>query len=321
MPNTSRRRILVTGAGGFLGRRLVARLVAEALPFDALTLWDARLAPGQAELPGVRVIEADLRNVRARQAAFEGAPDLIFHLASIPSGRSEDAPRLSHEVNLTATLDLIEAASAPKRPPRMVFASSIAALGRLGPGPVDDDTQPRPALTYGAHKLMGETALADASRRGLIDGVGLRPAGILARPPAPTGQRSAFLSEVFHALKAGQPFTAPVSEDGTSWLISRPACVEAFLHAATIPSGDLPAWPNLTMPALPVRFGDLVAAIGKALGRDAASLVRYEPDALIQANFASYPPLSTPLADGLGLKADASVEALVEAALADLEEG
>ncbi len=186
---------------------------------------------------------------------------------------------------------------------------------------MDDDTPPRPALTYGAHKLMTEIALADLTRRGLVDGVGLRPAGILARPPAPTGQRSAFLSEVFHALKAGRPFAAPVGKGATSWLISRTACVEAFVHAAGLAQDAPPPWRCFTLPALRLSFGELAAAIGKAVGRDADELITFEPDEAIEANFGRYPELRTPVADALGFKADASAEALVAAALGDLEEG
>lgn len=315
-------KIVVTGAGGFLGRGLAPRLMAGAMEFERLTLWDSRLPEGQgADDERVRRLEADLRDPAARDAAFEGGVDLLFHLASIPSGRSEDDPALSEAVNLQATLALFEAAAGQSRPPKVVFASSIAALGRLGPAPVDDDTPPRPALTYGAHKLMGEIALADLTRQGLIDGVGLRPAGILARPPAPTGQRSAFLSGVFHALKAGRPFAAPVGQGATSWLISRTACVEAFLHAASLAQGAPPPWRCVTLPALRLSFGELAAAIGKAVGRDADELVSFEPDEAIEANFGRYPELATPIADALGFKADVSAAALVAAALADLEEG
>ncbi|MEI9964114.1 MAG: NAD-dependent epimerase/dehydratase family protein [Caulobacteraceae bacterium] len=310
-------KILVTGAGGFLGRGLVARLLGGALAFERLTLWDSHLPAWSGD--GVRLLTGDLRDPAARDAAFEGGADLIFHLASVPSGRSEEQPALSRAVNLDAMLALLDAAAAEKRPPRVVFASSIAALGRLGPAPVDDDTPPRPALTYGAHKLMGEVALADMSRRGLLDGVSLRPAGILARPPTPTGQRSAFLSEVFHALKAGRPFAAPVGEDATSWLISRAACVEAFLAAAAIPANAMPPWRSFTLPALRVRFGDLAAAAGAALGRDAAALVRFEPDEAVEANFGRYPPLTTRVADELGLRSDGSLEAMIASVLGDLE--
>jgi nucleoside-diphosphate-sugar epimerase len=314
-------RIVVTGAGGFLGRGLAPRLLAGALEFERFVLWDTRLPVGQGAGDGrVRRLEADLRDPAALKTAFEGGVDLLFHLASIPSGKSEDDPALSEAVNLEATLDLFTAAAAQGRVPKVVFASSIAALGRLGPDPVDDDTPPRPALTYGAHKLMGEIALADLTRRGLIDGVGLRPAGILARPPAPTGQRSAFLSEVFHALKAGRPFAAPVGQGATTWFISRPACVEAFVHAARLAPDAPPPWRSFTLPALRLSFGDLAAAIGKAVGRDARALVSFEPDEAIEANFGRYPPLATPVADALGFRADGSAEALVQAALADLED-
>ena len=64
---------------------------------------------------------------------------------------------------------------------------------------------PRPAMTYGAQKLVGEVLVDDFSRRGWIDGHSLRLPGVLGRPPARTGQLSAFLSDIIRELAAGRP--------------------------------------------------------------------------------------------------------------------
>jgi nucleoside-diphosphate-sugar epimerase len=73
---------------------------------------------------------------------------------------------------------------------------------------VTDDTLPRPAMTYGAQKLAAEVLVDDFSRRGWVDGRSLRLPGVLARPPARTGQLSAFLSDIIRELAAGRSSSA-----------------------------------------------------------------------------------------------------------------
>ena len=71
--------------------------------------------------------------------------------------------------------------------PRLVQTSSIGVFGLPLPARIDDRTQPAPTLTYGAHKLMMETLLADYSRRGWIDGRSVRLPSVVARPAGPNG--------------------------------------------------------------------------------------------------------------------------------------
>ena len=315
-------KVAVTGAGGFVGRALVRRLLAAESPFafDRLTVMDTRLPSGWSD-PRLTQVEGDLRDPAIRARILEGGPDILFQLAALPSGATEQDPALAKAVNLDATLSLLEeAASAAARPPRVVYASSIAALGKPGGAVVDDDTPLRPTLTYGAYKAMVEFALADASRRGWIEGIGLRPAGIVARPLLRTGQRSAFLSDVFHAMRSGDPLIIPVRPTATSWFISISRCVDNLILAAQVPASSLPAWPALTMPALRVAIGDLVEALAQAVGR-APDNISYAPDEVLEAQFASYPPLLTPGAERLGLRNDGSVEGLVKAVLADIDQG
>lgn len=83
------------------------------------------------------------------------------------------------------------------------------------PAMVDDQTPLSPKMIYGGHMAMMEHAVAMFSNRGLIDGVTVRLPGILARPKGPSGMKSAFMSDLFHALKAGEAFACPVSAAGT----------------------------------------------------------------------------------------------------------
>ena len=303
--------ILITGAGGFIGAALARRLAASATA--GLILCDRNLPDPPA---GTEPIEGDLGDPAVLGRALAAQPDVVFHLASAPSNLSEAEPALSRAVNLDVSLALLDRLAASERPVRMVYASTIATLGAGFDKPVDDDLAPRPALTYGAHKLMVETALADWTRRGRILGMALRLPGIVARPPSAAGFGSAFWSDVFHAVRGGQDYTCPASPEAVGWLMSLDCCVDNFLHAASLDADRLKG--SLTLPALSVRLGDLVEAIARRTGGE-ASAVRYVPDPQIMRNFGGYPPLSTPAADALGLRHDGDLDHLVERTLADLD--
>ncbi|WP_044563120.1 NAD-dependent epimerase/dehydratase family protein [Azospirillum sp. B4] len=320
-------RIILTGAGGFVGRHLARRLLAEGVdgrPVTRLVLADLALpdlAPPDLGDARVARIAGDLSDPAVRAQLVEGGADVLFHLAALPGGAAARDPALSRKVNLDGTLDLIEAVAAAKPvsapPPRVVYTSTIAVLGHPMPALVDDTTPLRPAMTYGAHKLMVEVALADYRRQGLVDPVAIRLSGILARPGGASGLKSAFMSDVFHALAAGRPYTCPVSSGATIWAMSLDRCVANLVHAAGMDTGAMPPGGAVTLPALCFSMGDLVMAIARQTGAE-PSLVSYAPDEALEAAFGAYPPLATPAADAAGFRHDGTVDALVESALATL---
>jgi len=308
--------ILVSGAGGFIGRALTQHLLSRpgAAP-GRLTLVDIDLSHAPAD---ARCIEGDLAGPGVLDQALDPLPSLVIHLASVPSAASEARPELSRAVNLDATLALFDRLAKAERPIRLVYASSIAALGsRFGPT-VDDDTPPRPSLTYGAHKLMAETALTDWSRRGRLDGIALRLPGIVARPRQAGGFGSGFWSDVFHALVSGEPYVAPVGPEATAWLMSVRACVENLVHATGIPPSSLGPIRAFTLPALHVRMADLLAEIAASRG-GRADLVSFAPLPELETQFGRYPPLATAGADALGFRHDGSLGGLVGQVLEDLK--
>ena len=301
-------RTVVTGAAGFVGQAL-ARRMAETGYGGAVRLVDQvmpQAPPGRFE-----PVAADLGEA-ANLARLIADADRIVHLAALPGGAAERDAVGSRRINLDLNLDLIEALSASARPVRLVWASSIAVLGAERCDQVDDATPPRPATTYGAHKLATEVALGDAVRRGAVDALALRLPGIVARPRGAAGFRSAFASELFHAVAAGEPLTLPVGPDATMWLMSACRAADNLLHALAL---ELPAWapPVLTLPALRIRIADLVAEVGRASG--VAPRIDYAPDAQLEAGFGRQPQLRTPTADALGFRHDGTLGELVHAAL------
>lgn len=306
---------IITGAAGFIGRQLTSHLLAQGV--DDLCLFDAHIPqdlrdPG----PGVQCIEGELENAGVRARLLDRQFDVIYHLAAVPGGAAEADPGLSRRVNLDATLNLAEEAAAAASCTRFVYTSTIAVLGAPMPEKVDDSSPIAPPLTYGAHKAMVELALADMSRRALVDAVSVRLPGIVARPVAPNGLKSAFMSNLFHALKAGQAFVSPVSPAATVWLMSVGRCADNLVHCALLDSGKMPVGRAVTLPVIRVSMAELVRAITDELGQS-ADLVSYQPDADIEAVFGAQPPVVTAAAETAGFRNDGSLAQLVQRALAN----
>lgn len=241
--------------------------------------------------------------------------DTVFHLASLPGGAAEKAPELGRRVNLEATLHLLDILRSQSTAPKLVFASTIAVYGESLPDVVDELTPTAPAMSYGAHKLASEILIADAARRGWVQACSLRLPGVVARPGDGQGLISAFMSQLFWKLRAGQPMVLPVSPDGAAWWISVGACIDNLLQGARIDTSALGARRMVQMPALHLTMAEVVQAIARAHGPECIKLVRYEPQPAVQRLFASYPPLRTPMAEALGFRHDGNVDRLTQRAI------
>jgi naringenin degradation protein FdeJ len=312
--------VLITGADGFIGRALVARLLTSgALPGlgDAtrrLTLLDQRLSSLPPDTRA-RAVSGDMSDRGVLRDALADGPDCVFHLASVPGGAAESSFELGMRVNLEATLGLLEMLRHEARAPRVVFASTIGVYGVPLPALIDEHTPSAPTMSYGAHKLIGEILLSDYSRRGHIDGRSLRLPGIVARPPQPSGMLSAFMSDLIRALSAGRDFTCPVSPDGMAWWMSRSCVVDNLLHAAALSPEQALRRRVYLLPVLHASMASVVAAIARIHGQHVLSRVTYRPNLGLQAQFASLPPLDCPASREAGFRHDGSLEALVQRAL------
>ena len=279
------RRVLVTGAAGFLGRALVAKhLAADSGTCDVL-LTD--LAPSHTSPAHARWVCGDVADPQLWDRLMDKPVDLVIHLAAIVSGRAEADPLLGRRVNLMAPLEMLERCrlqhSATGIRARVVLSSSIAVYGTPLPLRMRDDHPIRPSLSYGAHKRMMEIALADASRRGEIDGRAIRLSGVVVRPPQPNGALSGFNSDMIRQPLTGHDYTCPVGPDACTWLTSLDVAVDQLWHAAqtseerwtqALPKGEraltAPTWP-VTMTDLQQALGDIDAAAPQRLRFDANS--------------------------------------------------
>lgn len=306
--------ILITGAAGFVGQALVRRLlrtnaVERADSATTITLLDVSLETVSDSR--VRVVEGNLTDPELLADAVGDGVDTVYHLASVPGGAAERDYALGRAVNLDGTARLIELCEGQRQPPRFVFASSIAVYGDSFPAFVDESTPPRPATSYGTQKLIGEFLVSDATRRGWIDGCSLRLPGVVARPPGPSGLVSAFMSEIFWAMRDGIRITLPVSPSATAWWISRERCVDNLLHAGTI-SSDRMSNRTFLMPVLRLSVGQILESLAQRFGSERLALVDFNPDSRVEALFGSYPPLATPLAELAGFRSDSDVREMFE---------
>jgi nucleoside-diphosphate-sugar epimerase len=311
-------RVLVTGAAGFIGQVLVQRLLRHGLagkPISQIVAADLSLQslPNDARL---RLVSGSIADPGVLEQALADPVDAVFHLASVPGGAAERDPELGRRVNLDATVRLLDLLRSQDKPARLVFASTVAVYGDPLPDRVDERTAPRPALSYGAHKLACEVLIADAARRGWVDACSLRLPGVVARPGDGAGLISAFMSQLFWKLRAGEPITLPVTAEGTAWWISAGACVDNLLHAAAMDCRQLDPRRVVQLPALCLPMSAVIDALSRACGEDRRALVRHEPQEMVQRLFASYPPLHTPGALELGFHHDGDADGLVRRATA-----
>jgi len=203
--------ILVLGAAGMVGRKLVERLLKDGrlgkTDITKLTLHDV-VAPAKPEKPGfpVELHAGDFAVPGAAEKLIAGRPDVIFHLAAIVSGEAELDFDKGYRINLDGTRMLIDAIrlTGGGYKPRLVFTSSIAVFGAPFPEAIGDEFFHTPLLSYGTQKAIGELLISDYSRKGFLDGISIRLPTICVRPGAPNKAASGFFSNILREPLAGK---------------------------------------------------------------------------------------------------------------------
>ncbi|HEX7052503.1 MAG TPA: D-erythronate dehydrogenase [Burkholderiales bacterium] len=318
-------KVLVLGAAGMLGRKLVERLAKEgALAGRAVSdvaLHDVVTPPPPARAPfALKILTSDLSAPGEAEKLVAARPDTIFHLAAVVSGEAEADFDKGYRVNLEGTRRLFEAIRKIGHGyrPRVVFTSSVAVFGAPFPEAIDDQFLCAPLTSYGTQKAIGELLLADYTRRGFFDGIGLRLPTICVRPGKPNKAASGFFSSIIREPLAGQEAVLPVPRSVRHWFASPRAAIGFLLHAAAIAPERLGSRPNLNMPGVSATVGEQIEALGRVAGERAVRLIRETPDPAIRRIVESWPrSFDARRALELGFRAEASFEEIIRIHVAD----
>ncbi|HUD86928.1 MAG TPA: D-erythronate dehydrogenase [Xanthobacteraceae bacterium] len=317
--------ILITGAAGMIGRKLTARLVRDGAlngrSIEKLTLIDVAAPQRPEKFVGeVDARAADIADPAAARAAVAGRPEVIFHLAAVVSGEAElDFEKGTH-VNLDGSRALLEAvrAAGDDYRPRLVFTSSIAVFGAPFPAAIADDFHLTPLTSYGTQKAIVELLLADYTRRGFVDGIGVRLPSIVVRPGRPNKAASGFFSSIIREPLAGEEAILPVEDSVLHWHASPRAAVGFLLHAAGVDREQLGPRVNLTMPGVCCTVAEQIAALRRIAGDKVAARIRREPDALVARIVAGWPSRFDPRrALALGFQAEGSFDDIIRVHIED----
>jgi D-erythronate 2-dehydrogenase len=310
-------KILIIGGAGMVGRKLAERLARDgrlgSRGITALTLHDVVGAtmPAGARFP-VTIETGDLSAAGEASRILADRPDVIFHLAAVVSGEAEADFEKGYRINLDGMRHLLEAVRAAGNKPRLVFTSSVAVFGAPFPEAIGDEFLSTPLTSYGTQKAICELLLADYTRKGFLDGIGIRLPTICIRPGKPNAAASGFFSNILREPLAGKEAVLPVSEDVRHWHASPRSAVGFLVHAATIDGEQVGARRNLSMPGLSATVGEQIAALRKVAGEKAVKLIRREPDATITRIVAGWPRnFDTRRAASLGFKAEATFEEII----------
>ena len=309
--------ILITGAAGMIGRKLVERLVKDGAiggrPIERLTLLDV-VAPAKPAGFKVEAVAADLAAPGEAAKAVAGRPELIFHLAGVVSGEAELDFDKGYRVNLDGTRALLEAirSTGDGYRPRLVDTSSIAVFGAPFPAAIPDDFHLTPLTSYGTQKAIGEALLADYTRRQFCDGVGIRLPSIVVRPGKPNKAASGFFSGIIREPLAGLEAELPVPETVVHTHASPRAAIGFLVHAATLPRAALGPRINLAMPGVSCTVAEQIAALRRIAGDRVAARIRRAHDPLVARIVEGWPQrIDARRARELGFKGESSFDEIV----------
>ena len=244
-------RAVVTGAAGFVGSHLVEKLLARG---DEVICIE-RPGAGRGWLEGLDVAFHDcgLDDPQALGKILCPA-DVVYHLAALTEARN---PAECYKVNTLGTANVMKAAAGcSQSPPRIVFMSSLAAVGPPAEGcRLTGDTAPVPLSHYGRSKLQAEA---------VIHAYGDRVPAVICRFPAVYGPRDRMVFKLFRMVASGFALTIGPWDRQVSVVHSADA-VDGLVAAAESAAANHRTY-NIAYPD-PITWGEFVQAIGRALGR------------------------------------------------------
>lgn len=307
-------KVLVTGAAGFLGSRLIQTLLGGATDAPRATAVIA------ADLVACPVQDARVENRIGTiadpaylDAVVDVDVDVVYHLAAVLSGQSEAEFDLGLKINVDATRALLEACRhRAKKPPRFIFTSSLAVFGGPMPQVVPEDMVLMPQSSYGVGKAIGELLTYEYSRKGFIDGLVCRLPTISVRPGKPNSAASSFVSGIIREPLAGIESVCPVPLDTRLWISSPDAVITNLALAGRLSTANWQGSRVLNLPGITVTPAEMLDSLERLGGAAPRALVKLDDDARIQAIVCSWPgAFDVSRTCVLGFVADSDCDAIV----------
>jgi len=195
---------LVTGGAGFIGSNIVAELLRRNHKVRVIdNLSSGRMENISGFMDEIEFVDGDIRDFWTVEEAVKGV-DYVLHQAALPSViRSVRNPLTSNEVNITGTLNLLEAAR-KARVKKFVFASSSSVYGESESLPKKEEMTPAPLSPYANSKLASENYCMIYDRLYDLPAVALRYFNIFGPRQDPSSQYSAVIPRFIHALLSGE---------------------------------------------------------------------------------------------------------------------
>lgn len=315
-------RIVITGGAGFIGKRLARQILergsltdatGQERPVTAVTLFDVVEAAGFEGDARVTTIAGDITDAAQVAAVVGTDADSIFHLAAIVSAHAEEDYDLGMRINLDGTRNVIQAARGLAKPPKVVFASSVAVYGGSGlPDTVTDETPITPQTSYGVAKACGEQLLNDASRKGFLDARSLRLPTISVRTGKPNRAASTWASSMIREPLCGVDMDVPVSPESAMAMMSPRRVVDAFITAHEVAAAELGDWRTLLLSGFTATAGEMQEAVIRNRGNRKLGAINFKPDPATQAIVNGWPSgTKGARAEALGIHTDASIDEIV----------
>ncbi|CAB3789617.1 D-erythronate dehydrogenase [Pararobbsia alpina] len=319
-------KIVVTGAAGFLGKRLIRALLergsmtdsaGERRPIEHIAAFDVVPLEGIDDAR-VQVSTGDLADPAHLERLVDAGTHSVFHLAAVVSGQAEQDFDLGMRVNFDATRALLERLRALGQRAKFVMTSSVAVFGGALPACVDDSQVWAPQSSYGTEKALADLLLADYSRRGFVDGRSLRMPTIVVRPGKPNRAASSFASGIIREPLNGEPAVCPVDPRTVLWLMSPLRAIDNLIHGHELPAAQLSAGRVINMPGLSITVADMVASLRRIAGDEVAARIAFTPDPAIERIVNSWPGnFSARYARSLGFVHDDGFDSVIRAFIAD----
>jgi len=245
-------RTIVTGGAGFIGSHLIEALVARG---DDVTCLERRGAsPAWLNDAAIEWLPVGLDDPAVLERAFRGV-DVVYHLAALTQARTSAD---YYSVNTEGTARVFEAAAAAETPPRVVYISSLAAIGPCRNGDLlSRDTVPYPISHYGMSKLLAESVVHNHADR--VPTVVLRLAAVY-------GPRERAVLKMFQLVRRGLALTVGGWDREVSLIYVKD--VVGTLMAAADSERTVGRTYQLAYPE-PVRWADFAREISRVVGRDA----------------------------------------------------